>query len=156
MEENKKGIFKQYWYQISVSILIVVFILSMIGHDHYQRKFWNNTENDFADSYGFCLPDTADVKNNLALMKMVQESYVDDVNKVADVINKMIAEKKDLRSCLKTEEKKLSAEDLQICYSPFQDLVYRYTRDNAELKYPNSVVDSLATVLLFPYVFNKK
>lgn len=166
--ENRKKVFKEYWFQITVLGLLLIISLSIVGR-YFMYKIHYDAEITFK-KYGVetviehrrfysrqdfknYMPDSSEVKsilNNLA----IDPKYQKQVDRVCDVINEKISKEEDLRAMLHEEEKKLSADELKICYMDFFELSRPFI-ERKYRKYPYSTVDSLSCVLMYS-VFNKK
>ncbi|MBR5209332.1 MAG: hypothetical protein IKV67_05715 [Paludibacteraceae bacterium] len=153
-ENKEKGIFKEYWAQIITMLMMVVSGISLFVASELNDKATRNMcfVDSTTTSYMESTPKTDVVLDNLSYMNLNQ-NYLSDIEQVCDIINNKISQKQDLRDFLRDEEKKLTPKDLEICYLQYDNFNKRY--NDGEFKFPNSVVDSLACVLMYHRVFNK-
>lgn len=153
-ENIEKGIFKEYWFQIIIMLMIVVSGISFFVASELSGKVTKNLcfVDSTAVSYMESTPKTDVVLANLSYLNLNQ-NYLSDIEQVCDIINNKISQEQDLHVFLRDEEKKVTPKDLELCYLQYDNFNQRY--NNGEFKFPNSVVDSLACVLIYHRVFNK-
>lgn len=151
-ENKEKGIFKEYWFQIIILLMMVVSGISFFSASQLSKK--TSRDMRYCDStivsYIESTPETDVVLDKLSYMNLNQ-NYLSDIEEVCEIINNKISQEQDLHVFLQDEEKKLTPKELEICYSQYDNIDQRYNND--EYKFPNSVVDSLACVLMYHRVF---
>lgn len=153
-ENKEKGIFKEYWFQIIILLMMVVSGISFFVAPRLEHKASRNLcyVDSTMMSYIESTPETVVVLDKLSYMNLDQ-NYLSDIEEVCDIINNKISQEQNLHVFLQDEEKKLTPKELEICYSQYDNINQHYNND--EYKFPNSVVDSLACVLMYHRVFNK-
>lgn len=151
MFDEKKSVFKEFWFQIIVIILLCINGAMFCFRSYYSEYFEYHCGD--VSIYDLYLPSEKNACEYLMNNLNVEGGFMKDINDVAGRIMDKIDDEQNMHAFLLEEQSGLSSEELNFCYLKFENLSLLYPTPIYE--YPHSVVDSLSCIMIYKKQKNK-